>query len=218
VWNWEYSLTTHFFETDRKELAIRIAEEMLKIVPDNSHYVVNLARLKRESNDVPGAIRLLEAATPTRDHRAFWVEWGVACGRSDDYASNAALNAYSISDDLSTNPPTLENGTLALAGLTRVFAELHKRFQHSALYRARAGCAWLGLRTDRNNIILSRELQQTSVDIGSPKDVVESISWLCAGLASALTSTPLAESVAKKVGNPAQFKFGGLQRLLERSG
>ncbi|WP_082532580.1 metallophosphoesterase [Pelomonas sp. Root1237] len=216
VWNWEYSLTKHFFETNRKELAIRISEEMLKIVPDNTHYVVNLARLKRESNDVPGAIRLLEAATPSRDHRAFWLEWGVACGRSDDYVSNAALNAYSISDDLSTNPPTLEHGTLALAGLTRVFAEQYKQFQHSALYRARAACAWLGLCTDRNNIILSRELQQTSADIDNPKDVAESISWLCAGLACVLTNTPLNESIAGRVGNPAQFKFNGLQLLLER--
>lgn len=215
--DWEYSLSKHFFDTERKELAIRIAAKTLEIVPDNSHYAVNLARFKRECGDALGAIQVLQAVTPPKDNRGFWLEWGTACGMLKDYIANAALHTYSVSDDLNASLPTPENATLALAGLTRAFSELHKDFVRPELLRARAGCAWLGLRADKENSILIREHQQAVVDIRDPKDVTEGLAWLCAGLTSALANIPLTESVAVRVGNPAQFKFSGLQRLLERS-
>lgn len=219
VWNWEYTLTKHFFDINRKDLAIRIAAKMLETVPDNSHYAVNLARLKRETGDFPGAIQVLQSATPPNDNRGFWVEWGAACGMLKDYLSNAVLLAYSISDDLSTNPPTIDNSKLALAGLAKAFAELHTKRMHQELHRASAGCTWLGLlvSNDAFNSAILKQHQQASADVGNPKDVTEGVSWLIAGLATALGDEPLTKAVAEKVGKPAQFKFEGLQIMLEKS-
>lgn len=213
---WEYLLAKHFFDTGRTELAIQIAARMLQVVPDNSHYAVNLARLKRESGDAPGAIRVLASVTPPKDDRAFWTEWGTACGLRDDFLSNAALHAYSISDDLSTKPPTIEHSKQVLAGLAKAFAELHTKLERPELRRARASCAWLGLLTDANNRIL-KDHQKASADIGDPKDVAEGTSWLSVGLSAALGEGSLPASIIDKVGRPDQFKFGGLQRLLERT-
>jgi predicted MPP superfamily phosphohydrolase len=212
---WEYSLSKHFFDSGRKELAIRIAAKMLEIVPDNSHYAVNLAKFKRESKDAKGAIQVLQSVTPPKGNRGFWTEWGTACGMLGDFLSNAALHAFSISDDLSTNPPTIEHSKQALAGLAKAFDELHIARGRVDLRRARAACAMLGLLTDAQHTILN-DHQQSCADVGIPKSVAEGVSWLCAGLASTVTYTPLAESVAGKVGDPRQFKFDGLQRLLER--
>lgn len=218
--DWEYSLTKHFFETDRQGLAIRIAEKILEIVPDNSHYAVNLAKLKRESKgkDVKGAILVLQTITPPKDNRGFWREWGTASGMLGDYLSNAALHAFSISDDLSSKPPTIEDSKQALAGLAKAFEELNSAKEHLDLQRARAACAWLGLMVsnDAFNSSILKDHQEACSSAGIPKDVAEGVAWLCAGLANALASTRLTESVAEKVGNPAQFKFAGLQRLLER--
>ena len=215
VGNWEYALTKQFFETGRQELAIRIAAKFLEIVPNNSHYAVNLAKFKRESGDASGAIQVLQSFTFPSDNRGFWTEWGTASGMVCDYLSNVVLHAFSISDDLSANTPTIENSKQALAGLAKAFEELHIAQGHSELRRARAGCAWMGLLTDAHDRILN-DHQQSCLDVGSPKGVAEGVSWLRAGLACALTHTPLAESVAGRIGNPAKFKFDGLQRLLER--
>ena len=216
--NWNYSLTKHFFESGREDLAIRIAEKMLETVPDNSHYAVNLARLKRESGDFPGALQVLQSATPPNDDPGFWTELGTAYGMLKDYLSNAVLYAYSISDGLSTRPPTIDSSKMALAGLAKAFEELHTKRMHQELHRARAGCAWLGLlvSNDTFNSEILKQHQQASAKIGDPKNVAEGVSWLCAGLAAALGDEPLAEVVAEKVGKPAQFKFEGLQQLLER--
>ncbi|MBS1170412.1 MAG: hypothetical protein H6R01_1330 [Burkholderiaceae bacterium] len=213
--NWNYSLTKHFFESGREDLAIRIAAKMLETVPDNSHYAVNLARLTREFRTPHEAIQVLQSVKPPKDNRAFWTEWGTACGMTNDFISNSTLHAFSISDDLGTREPTIENSKQALSGLAKAFDELHTQLGLPELYRARAGCAWLGLLTDANDIIL-KDHKQASANIGDPKDVAEGISWLCAGLMAALGGESLADSVAEKVGNPAQFKFGGLQKLLER--
>jgi tetratricopeptide (TPR) repeat protein len=215
VGNWEYALAKHFFETGREELAIRIAATMLEIVPDNSHYAVNLAKFKRESKDAKGAIGVLQSFTPPKSNRAFWREWGTASGMLGDHLSNAALHAFSISDDLSTNPPTIEDSKQALSGLAKAFDELHIARGHTELRRARAACATLGLLTEAHHRIL-KDHQQACLDVGTPRSIAEGVSWLCAGLISALANTPLAESVAERIGNPAQFKFSGLQRLLER--
>jgi len=213
--NWEYVLPAHFFDSNRRDLGIRIAARILETVPNNSHYVVNLARLKRESGDLPGAINLLKSFNPPEVHRAFWLEWGTACGMIGDYLSNAVLHAFSISDDLSTRPPTIEHSTLAASGLAKAFDELYVQLGQPELLRARASCAWLGLLTDATHRIIKGHLQATA-DIGKPKDVGEGILWLCAGLVVALRSLSLDDSVEEKVGNPAQYKFSGLQRVVER--
>ena len=218
VWNWEYVLPQHFFTSGRSGLAIRLAEKMLETVPTNSHYAVNLARLKREAGDPAGAIEVLQSATPPKDNRAFWSEWGTICGMVEDYLSNAVLHAYSISDDLNTRPPTVEDAMLALAGLAKAFSELHLKLGHPELHRGRAACAWLGLlisNDDFNSAILKGHQQETT-DIGTPFDIADGLVWVCNGFA-ALSDECLAESVAEKVGSPEQFKFHGLQKQLERS-
>lgn len=215
VSNWEYVLPKHFFDSNRKDLAIRIAAKILETVPNNSHYAVNLARLKRESGDLHGAINVLQSVTPPEEDRAFWLEWGTACGMKGDYLSNAVLYAYSISEELSTQLPKTEHAKLALAGMAKAFDELSVQLGQPELRRAQASSAWLGLLTDATNRILKDHLQATA-DIGKPKDVAEGISWLCAGLVVALGSLCLEDSVEEKVGNPAQYKFSGLQKVLER--
>lgn len=217
--DWEYSLSKHFFDTGRKELAIRIATKTLEIVPDNSHYAVNLAKFKRESRDAKGAIQVLQSVTPPKDNRAFWREWGTTCGMMGDYLANAALHAFSISDDLNTKPPTIEDSKQALAGLAKAFEELHSAQEHLDFQRARAASAWLGLivSNDAFSSSILKAHQEACSSAGIPKDVAEGVAWLCAGLTSALANSPLTEPVAEKVGDPAQFKFAGLQRLLGRS-
>jgi hypothetical protein len=202
VWNWEYTFPLHFFETERKELAVRITEMMLGIVPDNCHYAVNLATFKRESGNIGGALKVLKAFTPPKDNRTFWTEWGTAAGMNLDYLSNLALHAYSLSDDLSNLQPTVENSKQALSGLALAFEKLNVMPMIQKLHQARAGCAYLGLLTD----------------VGNPKNVAEGILWVRDGIAAALKVQHLDESVAEKVGNPAQFKFDGLQRVLEGIG
>ena len=212
---WEYSLSDHFWKTGQKELAVRIATKMLDVVPDNSHYAVNLAKFKRESRNPKGAIQVLQSVRPPKTDRGFWTEWGTASGMLDDFLSNAALHAFSISDDLSTTPPTIEHSKQTLAGLAKAFEALYVAQGHPELHRARAACAWLGLRTDAQNRIL-KDHQQACSNVDKPKDVAEGVFLLCAGLTTALANTHLTESVTSKIGNPTQFKFGGLQRLLER--
>lgn len=219
VGNWEYALTKHFFETGREELAIRIAAKMLEIVPDNSHYAVNLAKFKRESGDAKGAIQVLQSVPCPSDNRGFWTEWGTASGMVGDFLSNAVLHAFSISENLSTSPPTIEDSKQALAGLSKAFEELHSAQGHLVLQRARAACAWLGLIVSNDAFTSSilKAHQNACSSVGIPKDVAEGVAWLCAGLTSALANSPLTETVAEKVGNPALFKFSGLQKLLGRS-
>lgn len=212
---WEYLLPKHFLDTGRTELAMQIATKILQVVPGNSHYAVNLARMKRESGDASGAIRVLESVAPPKNNRAFWREWGTACGMREDFLSNAALHAYSISDDLSAKPPTIEDSKLALAGLAKAFAELHTIMERPELCRARASCAWLGLLTDANDKIL-KDHQNACTEIGDPKDVAEATSWLSVGLSVSLGNGNLADFLIDKLGEHDQFKFGGLQRLLEK--
>lgn len=217
---WEYALAKHFFETGRQELAIRIAAKILETVPDNSHYAVNLAKLKRESRerDAKGAVQVLQSVAPPKGDRGFWTEWGTASGMLGDYLANAALHAFSISDDLSTNPPTIEHSKQTLAGLAKAFEELRSAQGHLDLQRARAASAWLGLivSNDAFSSSILKAHQEACRSVGIPKDVAEGVAWLCAGLTSALANSPLTETVAEKIGNPAQFKFAGLQRLLGR--
>ena len=219
VGNWEYALTKHFFESGREELAIRIAAKILEIVPDNSHYAVNLAKFKRESGNANGAIQVLQSVPCPSDNRGFWREWGTASGMVSDYLSNAVLHAFSISENLSTSLPTIEDSKKALAGLAKAFEELHSAQGHLDLQRARAACAWLGLivSNDSFNSSILKAHQEACSSVGIPKDVAEGVAWLRAGLTSALANSPLTEPVAEKVGDPAQFKFAGLQRLLGQS-
>lgn len=217
IWNWEYSLPKHFFDTDRVGLAIRIAEKMLETVPDNSHYAVNLAKFKRESRDPLGAIKVLQSATSPKDDRAFWLEWGTASGMVKDYVSNAVLNAYSISDSLGARLPTDEHSKQVLAGLAKAFEELHLKLGNPELHRARAGCARLGLLVsdDGFGISILKGHEQATSDIGGPKDVAEGLLWLKNGLDAVLERESIAAPVAEKIGNPIQFTFEGLRKVLE---
>lgn len=214
--DWNYSLTDHFFKNGRKDLAIRIAEKIFEVAPDDTHYAVNLARLKREAGDTPGAIKVLQSVTPPKNNRGFWMEWGTACGKAKDNFSGAVLRAFSISDNLEAGPPTVQHSTQALAGMAKAFAELNLKLGRSEFHRARAGCAWLGLLVSTDDFIL-KEHQQATSDVGNPKDVEEGLLWLRKGLVAAFENECLPQSVAEKVGNPAQYKFGGLQRRLERA-
>jgi len=217
IWNWEYSLPKHFFDTARSGLAIRIAEKMLETVPDNSHYAVNLAKFKRESGDPHGAIQVLQSATSPKDDRAFWLEWGTAYGMAKDYISNCVFNAYAISDNLGARLPTIEHSKQVLVGLAKAFEELHVKLGHPELHRARAGCARLGLIVSDDDFYISilKGHEQATSDIGNPKDVAEGLLWLNYGLAEGLKGESIAESVAEKIGNPTQFTFEGLRKVLE---
>lgn len=213
--SWEYSLSRHFFDLKRHSLAVRIAEKILEVVPDNSHYLVNLARLKRESEDVPGARRLLEAATPPADDRAFWTEWGTVCGMQGDYLANAALHAYSVSDHTSAKTLTREHAKQALAGLAKAFAELSQQIGHLDLQKARAACAWLGLKTDSSDKILKGH-QQACSGISPPRSETEAITCLTDGMVSALKIQVLSPSVAEKIPAPEKFTFTRLQTVLSK--
>ncbi|MBB3223468.1 metallophosphoesterase [Pseudoduganella umbonata] len=215
--DWNYTLTKHFVQNGHAEMAVRIAEKMLEVVPDNVYYAVNLARLKRESGDLDGAFDVLYLMSlKKRDNRAVWLEWGTICGILNDYVSNVGLTAYSISDDLSPSTLGGEDASLAFANLAKAFEELNRLYRRDDFNRARAGCAFLGLLLSQNkkNLSFLRIHQQESISWGTPVDVTEGLAWMQAGLNAAIVEGSLNDSVAERIGNPAQFRFAALRRLL----
>jgi len=215
--DWNYTLTKHFAHTGRAEMASRIAEKMLEIVPDNVYYAVNLARLKRESGDLGGAFDILYLfSLKKRDSRAVWLEWGTICGMLNDYVSNAGLTVYSISDDLSPSRLGIEDASLAFGNLAKAFEELNRLYRRDDFNRARAGCAFLGLLLGQNvkNLSFLRTHRQESISWGTPVDVAEGLAWMQRGVSAALEEGALNESVAERIGNLPQLRFEALRRLL----
>ncbi len=213
VKKWEYDLIKHFIKTDRKELAIAIAEKMHDTVPDNSYYVVNLARLRRENNDVPGAINALKDITPPpQNDRAYWLEWGMVSGMQEKWFANAALHAYSISD----NPQSQikhRHAVLAFSGLAKAFAELYEESSQTDFFKARVACAWLGLKLESTNSRLNDHSKAVAAQ-AKPKDVNEGLAWFQSGLNAACANKILEREYIDLIGEPHQFQFKALKSLL----
>jgi tetratricopeptide (TPR) repeat protein len=214
--DWEYTLAKHFFDHDRRELALKIAARILEVVPDNAHYLVNLARLKRESGDFEGAINVLSAFTPQRDDRGFWAEWATSCGMQEDYLSNVWLHAYSISDELSSISPKSDHAGLVLAGMAQAFAGLHTQFGRQEFIIARGASTALGLRLSDNAFGLSllREHEKATETTDKPKDASEAITRISQGLAAARECGGMRSQLLGRIGEPSRYKFAGLIRCI----
>lgn len=211
--NWEYDLTKHFAEIGRKDLAIAIAEKMHGTAPNNSHYVVKLARLRRENKDFPGAINALKALTPPpQNNRAYWLEWGMVSGKQEKWLANAALHAYSISDDLKTQL-TDENVVKAFNGLAMVFDQLNKKTNQQNLLNARNACLQLGLFIDPKNQDLLKTLKNFT-NVAAPSNMQEGVQWFQEGLATVFANDTLEPEYIELIGTPRQFQFNTLKSLL----
>ena len=214
--DWEYGVATHFFKTDRCELAVRVAWAVSDVVPSNSHYTVNLARMLRESGNAEGAAQVLAHAPSPEGNRAFWSEWGACSGLLEDFVSNAWLHAFSLSDQVSQMTPSLLHAKQALTGLAQAFAGLHSQFERQEFMNARAAVTALAL-TISNDTFGTSILQKhanASAHAHQPATAQDALEALSRGLAAATTSVQAKVSLVERLGDPTSYGYAALLRRL----
>lgn len=214
--DWEYGVAAHFFNTERRDLAVRVAQAVSDVVPSNSHYTVNLARLLRESGSAQSAAQVMaHAPAPERD-RAFWSEWGACCGLLEDFVSNAWLHAFSVSDQVSLMTPSLLHAKQALTGLAQAFAGLYEQFGREEFMNARAAATALALTisNDAFGTSILKKHATASAHALHPSTAQDALETLSRGLAEAAVSAQPEVPLMERLGDPKLYAYTALLRRL----
>ncbi len=148
---WRYEISTHFFDTDRRELAIHVAQAVLDREPTNSLTRTHVANLYRRAGLPEHALHVFrEVAALVESNRAYYYEWGVAEGECGHHGENALLAAFSLSDQCTARQVDNDQAAKGLSGLGVAFGGLYSDYLNLAFRDARLAVVVLG-RTLRLN-------------------------------------------------------------------
>ena len=128
--SWRYKLAEHFMANDDSHLAIRIVEAIREYDPQDTYTTTHLARLYRESKRAKNAIELFRKSPdiPKINRRAYFFEWSVSEGFSENFFESATLCLFSLSDDCEYLPLPVDLSIMLLNGASESFKRLHARF------------------------------------------------------------------------------------------
>ncbi|MFP5517777.1 MAG: metallophosphoesterase [Alphaproteobacteria bacterium] len=147
--DWTFGVAKHF-QDSRPELAIRVAEAVRAVEPDNLQSVVNLARILRGAGRTQDALSQLrrhwKTFTTHKDFRSYLYEWSAAAGNASAPALDGWLAGLSLADHARLPPPSGKDCILALAGLGVAFGALFEKFDDSTFRLARSAAGQMGLR------------------------------------------------------------------------
>lgn len=214
---WRYDLADHFFDAGRAELAIKIVGAVLQKEPQNDMTVVKLAQLYRKAGAPEMAIQLVrDFSSKPKLNRGFYYEWGSSEGNYGGHGENAVLAAYSLADQSALIPPHNEHAKQSLAGLGVALDELYRAYNTPSFLRGRAAVAVLGslLQLDATTKrYFDRYLDESiaqGAPIPNPEEALELLRK-SVGEANAFVSSDL---VKTRIGDPREFTYNGLARLL----
>ncbi len=217
---WRYEISNYFFDTDRKELAIRIAKAVLDRESTNSLTRTHVANLYRRAKMPEYALRVFREPTVlVEGNRAYYYEWGVAEGECGHYGENSLLAAFSLADQCPARQANNDQAAKILSGLGVAFSGLYKDYLNIAFRDARMAVVVLGqtLRlTATTTSYLDKHFQEAIEQGANVPELDEAIPLLQAGIVA-----------AARIGLDAQFvelfpqaeglTFDGLKELVFHS-
>ncbi len=176
-WNF---IAGHFYnegekelDESKKELAIRLAEELIKIEPGNPHFIDELSKLYRKDRQYEQAILMLRDISQKvgvdktynrfLSDRGYYYEWATAEGMAGNINLDAWLAGLSMADEIGDTMPDNERATMSLAGLATVFVKLFNKYNNTAFIEACAAAVCLAkpiTADSRTKKILQRGYEQ----------------------------------------------------------
>ncbi|MCF8145338.1 MAG: metallophosphoesterase [Deltaproteobacteria bacterium] len=216
---WRYSLPEHFFNSDRKELALDIARAVLSCEPGNPMTLTNLANLYRKADDPELAVRLFREALDILEQkeRGFYYEWATAEGSCGDQMAANLLAAYSISDNCPDQGQVdNDRAKISLAGLGVSFGELFTSYHETAFRDARAATAVLGLQLhldQETKGYFQKHLQEAIAGGATAPDLDTSFNLFREGVIAAEAIGVDAE-VSSALPPATSLTYDGLRRLI----
>lgn len=141
---WRY-ISSHYFHREKRELGIRLAQATYDTDRSNAHFIVNLAKLLRQYAQPTLSVELFRnASTDVVRDRTFYFEWGISEGVDDSRCNGICLASVSLADDSQQTWPTVEDATMAFAGMGTTFARLYELYDDKAFIEACSATSQLG--------------------------------------------------------------------------
>lgn len=217
---WRYEISDHFLDTGRKELAIRIAEAVLKEEPTNTLTRTHVASLCRRAGLPEHAARLFENITAVNEGtRSLYYEWAVTMGECNHPAENAFLAAFSLADQCPSRQIDSDGAMKSLAGLGFAFGELHNGYYNPAFRDARMAVAVLGLCLHPNATTkrhLDKHASEAAEQGAARPNHEQAIRHLHDGIAATI-QIGLNHQIVKLLPSVVTLTFDGLKDLVYHS-
>jgi len=142
---WRF-LSNHFFQNGKRELGVRLAQAAYEHDKDNPFFIVQLAKLLRQSSQPEMSVDIfLKASQKVRRDRTFYFEWGISEGVAGNRCNSICLGAIALADNTTQAWPSTEDATKTFAGMGTTFARLHDLYDEPAFVEACSATAQLGL-------------------------------------------------------------------------
>lgn len=217
-------LPQQFAEQRRKEIAVAAAKADIAAEPERLCALVDLGKTYRNAGDFTAAIQVFqENAKDLRlkvdfqtDARGYYYEWGVCEGKRGEALPNTWLCGLSLSDHLKPAKITEENTMRILAGLALSAGKLATAQQGCRFALCRRAAVHLGRNCGHDPKAYFFDQHEHDSDIigtPHPKDIVEAIAWLTAGVADA--GRALQDPFLKALLKPEHVSFNMLHKFLE---
>lgn len=216
---WRYGLPEHFFNSERKELALDIARSVLSCEPGNPMTITNLASLYRKIYEPELSVRLLREAQGKleQEERSFYYEWATGEGACGDHVAATLLSAYSISDNC-PDRSQVDNGQAkkSLAGLGVSFGELFTNYHETAFRDARVAIAVLGQQLHLDQAAegyFHKHIKEALADGATEPNVDDAFNLFRQG-AIAAEAIGVAAEVASALQPAMSVTYDGLRKLV----
>lgn len=217
---WRFRFARHFYDTGRQDLALRIAEAVLRSEPDNGRSIGALSCLYRDVGRPDRAVQLFrETPVYARWDRGCYFEWSVCEGDAGDHVSSVLLATLSSSDGVGVTRVSNDQAKMSLAGLGVAFGELFAAHREVVFRDARAAVAILGLQLHCDATAVGyfqKHLREATADGAKAPSVCDAFDAFHRGVV-ATEKIGVHEDVAAVVPDAARLEFEGLRRLVEAS-
>lgn len=212
---WRYDLPNHFKDSDRPELAIAIARSVLDHEPENAQSRLNLAYLYRETGDAALGVELLREVPPSAaGDRSYYTEWGICEAVAGDRPAGIVLLAYSISDQVSENAPTVQNAQYGLGTLSLEFKLHYDATGDDRFHNAHIAAVVLGIELPKDPAghfeRYLKAAQEQSVTLCTVNEAFDLLAEGAAVAASEATN----DVVAAWIPTSERFTFDALRRTM----
>lgn len=135
------------YESGEEELAIRLAEAVLKTSPSDPYLQVSLSSLLRRFGDPERAASMFASSSRVIDEnrRPYLSEWGMAVGTLGRRAMASVLALCALADDTERRPPDRHQINLSLTGLAFALNDLNNSFASDVFLKGLAGTVKIGM-------------------------------------------------------------------------
>lgn len=219
--SWRFKLSNYFMASGDTQFAIKIAQEILAITPDDTYMITHLAKLLRADSRSKDAVDLFRNAieVPEQNIRAFYLGWAVAENHNENPIEAGALSLYLLSDDCEYAPFEIAELVYLLNGASDIFKKLEARYLDSEYSEAfQSLCSLLiechacrdSLDISSNALAYKDQIDRKLYPVISSESAVNLLKEafkLCLNY----TST---ESVKKAIGTTREINLSNLERIM----